>query len=280
MAAPDSSKPLLIDNFLYNGEPIVELRLKYLNPYVDRFFITEARYTFSGNPKDQLFFERDKSIFEPYLHKITFLQCGAFPESCMSAWDKEAYQRNHSKSFIQIYGASVQYVVMCCDVDEIPSSTILSNLKGWYGNLYNPCHMSMSFFYYNFNWKVPTRWNFQFVVNDNGFSKVGFNVNHTRQVGAYNNPCIIPDVGWHFSYFTGWEDIRRKLESFSHTEYNSEEYKSKENIGECITKGLDLFHRGTDLVRASQEEQSLLPDGWRDLQSKLEKMQCVSTSAA
>lgn len=273
----DFSKPLLIDNFLYNGEPIVELRLKYLDPYVDRFFITEARYTFSGKLKEQLFFERDRSIFEPYLHKITFLACGAFPEHCTTAWDKEAYQRNYSQSFIQIYATGVQYIVLCCDVDEIPNSHILINLRGWYEHLTVPCHLEMNFYYYNFDWKVPSKWYLQFVINDKGFVS-NLNINHTRQHGSNNRPVVIPNAGWHFSYFSSWEDIRRKVESFSHTEYDFEQFKSKDNIEECIAKGLDLFHRGTDLVRTTEEEKSLLPEGWRDLQAKLEKLQMRPTS--
>ena len=46
---------LIFDYVLYNGEPIMEFRLKYLNNYVDRFIIVESIYTFSGNKKDELY---------------------------------------------------------------------------------------------------------------------------------------------------------------------------------------------------------------------------------
>ena len=42
---------LVYDYILYNGEPIIEFRLKYLNKYVDKFIIVESIYTFSGNKK-------------------------------------------------------------------------------------------------------------------------------------------------------------------------------------------------------------------------------------
>ena len=41
----------IIDYVLYNGEPIMQFRLEYLNQYVDRFIIVESIYTHSGNRK-------------------------------------------------------------------------------------------------------------------------------------------------------------------------------------------------------------------------------------
>ncbi len=42
---------IIIDYVLYNGEPIIEFRLKYLNKYVDKFIIVESIYTHLGNKK-------------------------------------------------------------------------------------------------------------------------------------------------------------------------------------------------------------------------------------
>ena len=41
----------IYDYIIYNGEPIIEFRLKYLNKYVDKFIIVESIYTHSGNKK-------------------------------------------------------------------------------------------------------------------------------------------------------------------------------------------------------------------------------------
>lgn len=279
---PFSSNTLLVDTFLYNGEPIVELRLKHMNPFIDQFFITESRYTFSGKKKHQLYITRDAHIFEPYKDKITFLIIDEFPVSCSDAWKKEGYQRNYCRDTIIKYSQTKQlrYVVLCCDVDELPTAHLLFNLRGWYDHLLRPAHLNMEFYYYNFDWKVPTKWALQFVVNGQGFESEGFDINHVRQILSHPSAnldkyCLIPNAGWHFSYFSSWEDIRRKLESFSHTEFDYEEYKSKENIVRSIAKGLDLFHRGAhlDLVKATPTEQSLFPTGWKELQSRLLEMQ-------
>ncbi len=39
----------MIDYVFYNGEPIIEFRLKHLNGYVDKFMIVKSIYTHSGN---------------------------------------------------------------------------------------------------------------------------------------------------------------------------------------------------------------------------------------
>ena len=60
------------DYVIYNGEPIMEFRLKYLNNYVDRFIIVESIYTFSGKKKDEFYYNINKDIFENYKEKISF----------------------------------------------------------------------------------------------------------------------------------------------------------------------------------------------------------------
>ena len=54
---------------------------------------------------------------------------------------------------------------------------------------------------------------------------------------------IIPNAGWHFTYTGGAKKIIEKLEAFSHTEYNFQQYKDEKNIHELIQNGKDLFGR-------------------------------------
>ena len=62
----------IYDYVIYNCEPIIEFRLKYLNEYVDKFIIVESIYTHSGNIKKDLYFDINKDIFEKYEDKILF----------------------------------------------------------------------------------------------------------------------------------------------------------------------------------------------------------------
>ena len=59
----------IVDVFCYNGDPIVENRLKYLDPHIDKFVIIESWHTFSGNKKDELF-HKNHEVFKPYISKI------------------------------------------------------------------------------------------------------------------------------------------------------------------------------------------------------------------
>lgn len=52
---------------------------------------------------------------------------------------------------------------------------------------------------------------------------------------------IIEDGGWHFSYIGGIERIIQKIESFSHAEYNKDEYKDSNKIKYLINTGRDIF---------------------------------------
>ena len=52
----------------------------------------------------------------------------------------------------------------------------------------------------------------------------------------------IKNTGWHFSYLGDEKQIIEKIESFAHTESDTEEIKAtiRKNIGKCV----DLFDRG------------------------------------
>ena len=64
------SKPLIIDYIIYNGEPIVEYRLQYLNNYVNYFVIVESAFTHSGKKKPELYYYKNIDIFKKYEQKI------------------------------------------------------------------------------------------------------------------------------------------------------------------------------------------------------------------
>ena len=57
-------------------------------------------------------------------------------------------------------------------------------------------------------------------------------------------PQIINDAGWHFSFLKDPSSIKkRKIISYSHQEFNKEEFTNLKNIELKIKKGEDLFNR-------------------------------------
>ena len=71
---------LILDYFIYNGDPIIEYRLEYLNDYVDYFIMVEAKYTHQGIKKPFLYSEKNKELFKKYEKKLIIIIIEEFPD--------------------------------------------------------------------------------------------------------------------------------------------------------------------------------------------------------
>lgn len=75
--------------------------------------------------------------------------------------------------------------------------------------------------------------------------------------------------GWHMSYFGDIAFIQNKLQSFSHQEYNNDQYNNPENILKAIKNGTDLFGRtGEELQTVEVEDNDYLPMHYEMLMPK------------
>lgn len=264
--------PRWIDSFLFNGEAIVKMRLAYLYPHVDKFYVTEQRYTFQGNRKDSLYIEQHKGWFAPYLDKLVFLVDEKRVEG--DAWKQESSARNLVAPYL--LAEQGEWFCTVCDVDEIPDVNAIQQNKG---ALYTaasqaPVLLSQDFYYYNFNWYIKD-WVFPFVVTDKTLQKP-LTLQQVR-----DKQCPIAGAlrcGWHFSYCMSLAEIQRKLESFSHTEYNTEEYKSEAHIADCIRQGKDLFKRTNYTLQ--WRSSSHLPNEFREFEESLKASQTQQPTAA
>ena len=246
-----------IDSFLFNGEPIVQLRLAYLFPHVDTVYICEQRYTHQGQRKETLYIDTYKEWFAPYISKIRFLIDESEPLT--NAWKSENGHRNFAATAIAEDYPTDPFLLICADVDEIPNiDFLLQEQDKIYAHASKgPVYLQQKMYYYNLHWFVHP-WDHPFIINDILF-RTGNTLQSYRDKN-YQNATFIP-CGWHFSYFMEREDILRKIESFAHTEYNSEDYKSAEYIDKCLMFGLDLYHRTwmPSFTREDPEEQGYPP---------------------
>ena len=252
--ASDFESINIIDIILFNGEPIIELRIPYLYNYVDYFVIVESKETHSGNIKDKLYHKDPyyTAFFEKYIDKIKFVVIDGFPEiteewkrtridSYMNnysyeSWFKENYQRNYIVNYIKQF---IPYIATVCDVDEIPNKDIYSIIN--YNICNDPIALEMQFFYYNFNWVKKEFWYSAYIINDIGVNKYK-DLSYCRTLKTKN--AIIQNAGWHCSYFFSPKDIIRKLESFAHRECDISDFKTNEHVLYSIINGIDLFNRG------------------------------------
>ena len=62
---------------------------------------------------------------------------------------------------------------------------------------------------------------------------------------------VIKNGGWHFSYLMSPTQIKKKIETFAHSEYNKEEYKNLKNIESCIKNRTDLYNRKLNFEKIS-----------------------------
>jgi hypothetical protein len=221
-----------IVTFSYNGEPVALFHVKYLYDIVNLFIIAESRYTISGKLKPELFFQSPDTVFRfaPYRDKIRYVILDdvpprpsnytlkwANPISYNSFW-AESYQRVYVQQFIP---PNSKGIVICVDSDEIIHKELLSSFKDELlydsGAFRQPKSIPMLLFYYNFLWHNPVIWGRAFVVDIPGY--LSLNDLLLARMDSFDYVSI-DLIGWHLSYFLSREDIKRKISSFAHREYD------------------------------------------------------------
>jgi hypothetical protein len=206
----------------FDGLDILEIRLNCLAPYVDRFIICESPYNMLG-VKKPLIFEENKDLFKDF--PITHLIVHDHQRHMNGVWKPYYYQLDYMLRAME--NVPDEAIVMLSDFDEIP------NLKEY--KMEEGIFLQQLYYYY-LNVKVNSMWNGTIAVSKKHL---------TSFAGMRKNRGRIPQVkcfgGWHFSYVSSAEDIVKKIESFCHREFNTEEIKGK--VAERRAKLIDPFGR-------------------------------------
>jgi beta-1,4-mannosyl-glycoprotein beta-1,4-N-acetylglucosaminyltransferase len=243
----------IVDCFLFFNEiDMLMFRLKELNDFVDFFILVESNHTFSGNPKE-LFYENNKHLFSAYNHKIISIAIKGKED--VSAWDRETMQRNAVTQGLKLLDLNKDDIIILSDCDEIPNPKLLKKVKNeditWIRNIYS---LEQDFYYYNLN---SLKLNYWVISKIFRYGEISIS-KRTPQEIRHTQTIKITDGGWHFSYFGSPEKIRTKIESFSHTEFNDEQYKNLITIEQNIELKKDLFFRSNeDLIHCEIDEKKL-----------------------
>jgi beta-1,4-mannosyl-glycoprotein beta-1,4-N-acetylglucosaminyltransferase len=127
-------------------------------------------------------------------------------------------------------------LVIISDADEIVKSETISEID----NFILPARLDVKQYFWNFHWQVPKHC-------DQGARPVICEMEDLKHMTPqYLRSLDLPLIengGWHFSFFGEQDKIINKIESFAHTEYDKNEYKSYENILSRIQNGIDPFDR-------------------------------------
>ena len=240
---------------MYNNEDLLlELRLNSLKKFVNKFVIVESQYDHQGNKKN-LNFKIEK--FNNFKDKIEYIILNEFPKN-LSNWERENYHRNFINNGLQ--EAEQDDYIMISDLDEIPK---IDNIQIFEKKKYTVFKQKM--FYYKFNLHNLTEPDWfgtkvckkkylrspQWIRNQKvkkypfwRFDKLRWN--------------IIEEGGWHFSFVMSSINIKKKIESFAHTELNKSEFINIETIQQKINLKQDLFGRPFKFVKI--EDEKILPE--------------------
>src|SRR5580765_410564 len=241
-----STTPHIVISMPYNGELVVPFHLQTILNGATEVILTEAMTTHSGHRKKRLYAEG-----LPPNPKLTILTINEFPEpsahwyanhrtryirGTQECWFREQYQRAFPCQYIADRYQGEQIIVVFVDADEIINPVLLANLASMHGQLTDPFHLNMLFFYYSFQWQKRLPWLQPFVINELGLQR--YDPEQMRYMFWHRQ---LNGAGWHLSYFLSLEDLVRKLESFAHQEFNQAVFKDRAHLQRCIQSGKDLF---------------------------------------
>ena len=284
----------IFDCFMYFDEDLLlDLRLNYLNKYVDYFVIVESNFTHRGE-KRSLKFNHKK--FERFKNKIIYLIYDEEPKKIemvnesdskkeksikyiLNAALRENGQRDHIIKGLD--KADKNDFILISDVDEIPN---LSNVN--FKNIKDKILMfQQDMFYYKFDLKLPdTVWSGtkacrkkdllspQWLRNIKDKKYPFWRLDVLFSDKKYSNIKFIDNGGWHFSNMKTPEEIEKKMRTYlHHREYDIKPLGTKK-IEEMIKSKKSIYNLRADMKNEKIDgTQNLKATDGRELPEYLKK---------
>ena len=261
----------IFDCFMYFDEDIVlDVRLNYLDKYIDQFIIIESEYNHKGEKRTPLF---DINKFKKFENKIKYILTNDIPpgienikiddneseiyrKSIFNAWKRENLQRNQIS--VGLSDAQEEDWVIISDLDEIPnlSEIKLKNIND------NFVFFKQDMMYYKFNLRLE---NYTWIgskackmknlespqwirdIKDRKYNWWRVDTYFSKR--KYSNILFVENGGWHFSYLKKPKDIEKKLKSYlHHIDYDMNPVGEK-GIQEMINNKKTIYN-----IKADQKE--------------------------
>jgi beta-1,4-mannosyl-glycoprotein beta-1,4-N-acetylglucosaminyltransferase len=226
---------------------LTEVILNELDSVVDGFIFLEASHTYQMNPRPNFPAFPFKG---PKIHHYTFDE---YPEGAEN-WPADKIEELVTGKFIEILkdvGVRPEDVLLYGDADELPFADVIPLLTPQVqpGQIYALemifCNYWLNCISHEHPWTQFKVFNFQTLLDIGGSPQE----NIRKKVVGH----MIPQAGWHFSWFGGKERIVQKLESYSHSEFNLPQFKTDEHVENCMMTGRDLFNRGAGHILSPNE---------------------------
>ena len=258
----------VFDCFMYFNEDVVlDLRLNYLDKFVDHFVIVESTFNHRGQKKNLNF---DENKFLKFKNKIKYLVLKEHPPNIEKILDSDSedektnkyilngYKRDHfQRNYILngIKDANQNDIIIISDIDEIP------NLKELDLNkidddliLFNQkmCYFKFNLYQKNYNWTgsrackkknlISPQWIRD--IKPRKYPKWRLDTYFSKL--KYTNINFIRNGGWHFSYLNTPELIEQKLRSYTHHREYDLNPLGIENIENRIKNKVSVYNLSTD----------------------------------
>lgn len=258
----------------FNELDLLEIRLNYLDPWIDYFVLCEAKVTFSGISK-KLFYKENKSLFKKFEHKIIHVVVDDTPAELIGTDPFKTDQHQRNSVIKGLKACSNNDIIITSDLDEFPNIERIKNIK----EFYKPnvlFHLAQGMYYYYFNLKETSgkllshsgefegikdkKWLGTKICNYGYLKEYG--VDKLRHPSMRETGVRIDDGGWHFTYVGGHkktsarERVLLKIECAAHQEFNKPFYKM--NVNKNIKDNKDVFFR--DSTFEVVELDSTFPD--------------------
>ncbi len=228
----------VFDCFMYyNEDTILDVRLNYLNKFVDYFIIVESTFNHRGQKKELNF---DIKKFSQFKNKIRYYILDDQPKDIeevdindsedeknskyiLNGYRRDHFQRNHIIEGIK--DAQENDIIIISDIDEIPK---LENIN--FEKLKNKliffkqkmCYYKFNLFHKNYDWfgsracikkmLLSPQWLRDIKTKSYPFWRLDLLFSKKK----YSNIKMVNDGGWHFSYLNTPELIEQKLKSYTH----------------------------------------------------------------
>jgi len=263
----------------YNEDIILDLRLNYLDQFIDYFVIVESTFNHKGEKKKLNF---DINKFSNFKKKIRYLILDDLPKNLeevkkddneteksrkyiLNGYKRDNYQRNHISQGIN--DAKPEDIILISDIDEVPNLKKI-NIKSIKKKLifFNQkmCYYKFNLYQKNLNWTGTRACKKKYLISPQWLRDIKPKSYSFWRLDAlfskfkYINIHFINNGGWHFSYVNTPQLIEEKLRSYTHhREYDlnpigvsniEERINNRESIYNlCIDQRKNQFSQGIKL---------------------------------
>jgi len=253
----------------FDEEMLLDLRLNIMNAYVDKFVITEAKYTHSGSSKKLIF---DINKFSKFKDKIIYIAVDKEPPDLfkiyesdkdnkdtkgqkliLNGYKRDNYQRQMAHQALN--NLEPEDWIIINDIDEIPNlkNIDLRKIKN------KLLIFKQQIFYYKFNLLYPSvPWFGSRACKKKNFLSPQWLRDIKHKIyplwrldtifskKKYNNILHIQNGGWHFTNVKTPEDIERKLLNYTHHDEYQKSKLKLEDLRKKVKEKKAIYDHSVD----------------------------------